>query len=382
MTIFSPPDHPLDILAATMDSALSNPSDTMRWTPSLWSLAAESRKRDGMALRASLSCLAAHMAVRNQVMLLGQHKVDEEMQTAALFGLLANALSMITILASGYTTSSVKKIPTTGCYWAHQKKRIEEPKTGGDFGIITDVGNGDVKLTLFQAKRPQKNQSFNDLRMTQIVHPDMPEPPKSSLCAWKQKEVLQEIKHLLAQGKDINRIDEWLSTNGDLWLDVINRGDNSLFVKNYRYAQSTALLATELTGWVQSGKGSWCYYVQWPYGEAECPWAISVITALGTDEGTNAIERSLSFADVLAQALSPNVTDIGLVIPFSEVNYWASTISPLMPGILWGGSDESAEGAASLVEAISTTPREIQRIDMQQFTAQEVYRNEPSGPRS
>lgn len=378
---FSLPTHPLDILASTMDLMLLNPMNAMKWTPPLSTLAAACRGLSGEDLRTSLSCLAAHIAVRNQVMLLGQHEVDEETQTAALFGFLANALSMVTLLAAGYTTSLTQKIPIPGCYWAHQKKLTEEPYTGADFGIITDVGDGKVKLTLFQAKRPQQNQRFEDLRMTQIVHSDKPIPSEDNVSAWQQMKRLQEIKTFLAQGNNINTIEDTSFYDGNFWDYVINHGPSSLFVKDYKYEQSTAFLATELIGWLQSRQGSWCYYAQWSYGKLECPWAISVIAALELNNGYNAISRSLPFVNVLAQALSPKETDIGLIIPFDDVKYWASTISSLMPGIQWGSSAESAEGAANLINAISITQREIQQIDMQQSTTLAEDRNMQSGPK-
>lgn len=392
---FLPPTHPLDLLAAALDALLATPADGKRWTPSLSNLAADRLQRPEQAFslasgeaiemgedaetacsaglaardkawRATLSRLAAHLAVRNQVMLLGPQRVDEEPQTAALFGLLANALSMVTLLAPDDAGSS-QGPPAAGCYWAHQKKRSDEPRTGGDFGIVTDLDGGMVKLTLFQAKRPQQGQRFEDLRLDHTVHDGMPEtPPENEASAYSQKRALDVIKRALARGCPRDQIFEWLGEK-DRWHIACHQGKSSLFVPAYSYQQSTAFLAAELHGWRQNqdaGFGGWCYYVQWPYGDARSPWAISVLKALGPAGGTNASADSLPFVDILAQALSPEETDIGMVIPLGDLGYWAGTISALMPGMLWGGSAGSAEGAVGLVRAVAPTPREIRQIDL------------------
>lgn len=420
--VFHPPTHPLDLLAATMDALLAKQTGAETWAPSLADLAACRRQRpeqacsaaredalmqkkddetalsDGLAAkdkawRATLSRLAAHLAVRNQVMLLGPQKVDEEPQTAALFGLLANALSMVTLLAPD-DVGSVHETQIPGCYWAHQKKQSDEPRTGGDFGIITDLGGDMVKLTLFQAKRPQQGHQFKDLRHDHRVHPKMLErPPESDPYAYLQYQTLNEIRSLLKKGCSLDKIVKRISqqelrrTGGnpnDLWQIVCSHGEDSLFISTYSYLQSTVFLAAELKGWLQTGGASfsgWCYYVQWPYGNVQSPWAISVIEALGPDGGTNAFERSLPFVDILAQALSPEKGEFGIVIPCDDLSDWAEAISALMPGTLWGGSAGSAEGAARLVRTVSPLPREIQQIGLLRSTVPNVVPESALAPK-
>ncbi|GBQ27642.1 hypothetical protein HLH34_00060 [Gluconacetobacter azotocaptans] len=343
----------------------------LQWTPGLQELAAACRSgtlygrpeapAEQAERRARFSRLAAHLAVRNQMMWLGPPGVDEETQTAALFGLLATALSTVTLLARGDGgVGGQGREP--GCYWAHQRKRADEPRTGGDFGVICDLGDGDVKLTLFQAKRPWEGDEFEDLRMDHQVHSSKPDTPPADTPASEQKQALDLVVQSLAAGDGLDDAVEQLIEHS-LWQAALCTGPESLFVPAYSYRQSTALLAAALHGWNSDcGRAGWCFYVQWPYGEAREPWAISAVAALGPRGGRGAMMRGVRFVDVLAHALSPVCQDIGWILPRRDVAVWAPIISGLMPGLVWGGSAETAEGAAALVRELAGPQADIRQI--------------------
>lgn len=311
--------------------------------------------------RHSLARLAAHMAVRNQIMSFAVPGIDEETHTAALFGMLANTLSLATVLAPSQPKGAVAP-ENAGCYWAHQSKITEEPKSGIDFGIITDLSNELVKLTLFQAKRPKDKSKFLELKYGHPVRKGKPTKP-DIFTAYKQKRLLDRARSILRNGDTLQQVAIKLCGK-DLYNDAILTGNESLFSPRYSYEQITAFLATALRGedHGQIGECGWCFYVQWPYGSRRAPWTAPLIDVLRAKSDPAVGLKHIDFAAILSLALSPETNKVGLVLPKNNIETFAEAITGLMPYLTWGAISDSEDGAEDLIQQVSVGNSQLRQI--------------------
>lgn len=314
--------------------------------------------------RPRLLTLIANIAVRNQVMFLTLPGLEEETHTNAFFGILASYIPVVNAMSYG-TRLAVGNRADQGLYWVHQQKQTEEPRTGADFGIMTDIDNETVKLTLFQAKRPKTAEAFEEITATHTVRKGNIATPED-LKYRPQTDELDAIFDKVRLGSPLKDI---LNPAAGFNLDrALDDGVNSLFRSKLPYKQSLAFLATALRG-ARGGTGSadgWCHYVQWPYGKRQNPWTLTVTEVLQHGGARHGDPNEKRFSNILARALSSYDSTIGIRVKKKDISNMASTISSLLPDLLWGCTSSSEEGALQLGsivnkgrEAAGFSPRKL-----------------------
>jgi len=304
-----------------------------------------------------LARVATHMAIRNQVQMFTLPGLDEETHTAAFYGALASYVLLVNGLAPHVDPAS-RRQSAHGLYWVHQNKLTEEPRTGADFGVMTEIDATTVKLTLFQAKRPSNPERFDEIDYRHTVRSGKPSPSCNERYAYAQLKALDHIIGKIVSGSTLERI--LSETLPRILSAALNDGSEALFQAPYSYDQSTAFLATALRGLQKKktvenlfpkqtpGIRGWCHYVQWPYADRQEPWT-ATITEVLKDNGVRR-ERSDEklLSTLLSYALSPTDCEVGLLVDRSDVAGVVKTISSLLPGLIWGFVSNSEDAAIEL----------------------------------
>lgn len=355
---------------------------------------------------------AAHFSVLTQAYQLGDHGVLEEPQTDALYGLLASSFWHARVLDDAYRAFTEApelhgdETPRQR-YWLHQSK-TQEAESGVDFGIVTSWGDDHVKVTLFQAKRPAKEQNPKKLSLDHMVRKagGIPvheheavlrqayyeagmqlkqekrhgneqrirvlEEKRKELkraykrwetCALPQSEAISAICTVLKEGGTASDVLAAIDDNNEIAEHITRTGWDSLFNPPYSYRQIEAFLVTAIRGWRWQGAQrlpeGWCHYVQWVNRSAGEPWSVRLeqAFALRTDRQEDNYHRS--FAEILAAALSSEDHTVGLIIPGAALGALTRAIKGDLPELVWGSVAERPEIARNLLLQCGVPETEI-----------------------
>jgi len=352
--------HPLLVLAGAYDRAVQSEGHTTLRDKVEWWLEVEPPEPAEAEV-----AYAAHFSVLTQTCQLGRHGIWEEPQTDALYGLLASSLWHAQVLDDAYPVWPERdnEYPRKRYYWVHQNKK-QEAQSGYDFGIVTHFGENNVKITLFQAKRPQTEAMWKQISLSHEVRANTRETPQDDTPAKKQQDAITTIKRWIAGGgsvEDILSILDNTPNAQELRENALQHGPGSLFYPPYSYLQCDVFLATALRGWVdpdaETLSGGWCHYVQWVNQNAGAPWSVTLEDALAT--GGSAYDRKKPFAEVLTAALSSNDETIGLRLERTALNAFTGVINGLLPGLAWGSVADQPEIANALLYDCGVAPEDI-----------------------
>ena len=195
-------EHPLLALARAYDRAVPSEGHTLRDEVESW---LETEPAEAVV------AYAAHFSVLTQTCQLGRHGIWEEPQTDALYGLLASSLWHAQFLEDSYPVSPEEdgERPRTR-YWVHQNKN-QEAQSGYDFGIVTHFGENNVKITLFQAKRPKDEAAWKKISLGHVIRKNTGQTPPDDTLAKKQQEAIADIKQWIEDGAKGDEIPSFLT---------------------------------------------------------------------------------------------------------------------------------------------------------------------------
>ena len=348
-------EHPLLALARAYDRAVPSEGHTLRDEVESW---LETEPAEAVV------AYAAHFSVLTQTCQLGRHGIWEEPQTDALYGLLASSLWHAQVLDDAYLVCQERdnEYPRKR-YWVHQNKK-QEAQSGYDFGIVTPFGENNVKITLFQAKRPRDEAEWKQISLSHEVRKKTGQTPPDGTPAKEQQKAITAIKEWIEGGAKGDDIPSFLDDCGDgpeLRENVLRHGPGSLFYPPFSYLQCDVFLATALRGWLdpnaQTLSGGWCHYVQWVNRNAGAPWSVTLEDALAT--GGSAYKCRKPFAQVLTAALSSFDGTIGLRLERTALNAFTGIINGLLPGLAWGSVADQPEIANALLYDCGVAPEDI-----------------------
>lgn len=352
----------------------------------------------------AISYYAAYFSVLTQTYQLGDYGILEEPQTDALYGLLASSFWHAMVLDNAYRAYDTEA--PRRCYWLHQRKP-QEAKSGFDFGIITSCDDGRVKVTLFQAKRPAKENNPLKLCPDHIVRANKMKLHTDIEALNQSLEEVDKQLDKAAKGSDeqktLQEKKKWLEKENDNWdhyaparaqleaitvicavleeggtadnaLEVINdcvefsenitrMDEGSLFNSPHSYRQSQVFLVTAIRGWQMENArtlpNGWCHYAQWVNRSEGEPWSVRLESAIALLNNKEIDHCRRSFAEVLGASLSSTDETVGLIIDEGDLGRLTGAIMRYLPGLVWGAVAEQPGIARDLLRQCGVPEKEI-----------------------